>query len=186
MPDDKWYKHVFQVIEHPLALVCPQNKFVRVNHAFEKLVGYSAAELMKMTWTDITFHQDIGGELDSMEHVKRGELPNYTMLKRFLGKDGMHIPVAVTVWKFPPGTSELIGFTVEADPKEKDAETIRKEHEAEIMKLEARLAAMEKDKETWDAVRRTMLKWLPLTMAIFGFIGWLVQYITQLLMRNGK
>lgn len=58
------------------------------NGSFCKLVGYSADELRRLTWQDITHPDDLEGDKQLGQRVLAGEIPHYTMEKRYVRKDG--------------------------------------------------------------------------------------------------
>jgi len=63
---DEWWREACEVVSHPMAAVQPaDNTFIWVNQAFERLVGYSRAELREKTWMSITVQEDVGGDLAS-------------------------------------------------------------------------------------------------------------------------
>lgn len=104
-------------MDYPLACVCPDNKFLWVNQAFERMLGYSSAELTGKTWMSITEQQYVGGDLASVEAVISGRISHYTMSKNYVHKRGFVVPVELTVHRFPESPVEnLICFIVEAPP----------------------------------------------------------------------
>ncbi|MET0984452.1 MAG: response regulator [Steroidobacteraceae bacterium] len=63
-------------------------EFLYVNRVFCELVGYSAEELKALTWQAITHPDDIGVDQSLADKVLAGEIPHYTMQKRYIRKDG--------------------------------------------------------------------------------------------------
>ena len=113
-----WWQEACERVRHPLACVGTDHTFVWVNTAFERLVGYSVAELADMTWMDITDQADVGGDLASVKSVIDGRIPQYTITKRYRHKHGRLIPIELSVWRFPSNTVEnLVCFIVEAAPE---------------------------------------------------------------------
>lgn len=93
----------------------PDNRFVLVNSAFERLLGYSSAELNGRTWMDITVQRDVGGDLASVEAVIEGRIDAYSLEKDYLHKRGRAIPVQLTVRRYPRASHlPLLYFSVEA------------------------------------------------------------------------
>ena len=58
------------------------------NRAFCELVGYTADELLEKTWQDLTHPDDLERDRSLGRQVLAGELPHYTMEKRYVHKDG--------------------------------------------------------------------------------------------------
>ena len=70
--------------------------FLTVNEAFCRLTGYSAAELMQMSATDLTLPEDMAQDVDGWhESLDRGA-PHFTIEKRYRRKDGTVIWVEAT------------------------------------------------------------------------------------------
>ncbi|HKS56720.1 MAG TPA: response regulator [Steroidobacteraceae bacterium] len=63
-------------------------RFEYVNKAFCDLVGYDSAELLTMSWQDITHPEDVAADQSLASSVVEGELPHYTIDKRYIRRDG--------------------------------------------------------------------------------------------------
>jgi PAS domain S-box-containing protein len=63
-------------------------RFEYVNKAFCDLVGYDRAELSARTWQDITHPDDIQRDSAAAGRVVAGEVPHYTIEKRYIRRDG--------------------------------------------------------------------------------------------------
>ncbi|MGK4008301.1 PAS domain S-box protein [Sorangium sp. So ce1036] len=75
------------------AIVGLDGSFVRVNRAYCEIVGYSADELSRLRFQDITHPDDVDTDVDLAERLRRGEIPRYRLAKRYIHKDGRIIPV---------------------------------------------------------------------------------------------
>jgi PAS domain S-box-containing protein len=62
--------------------------FLYVNPGFCEIVGYSAEELLQMTWQQITHPEDLELDMSNARRVTAGEAPSYSVEKRYLRKDG--------------------------------------------------------------------------------------------------
>ena len=65
-----------------------QGRYLRVNDRFCSIVGYDREELVAKTFRDITHPDDLDISLDYFLLLVRGELPSYSLEKRYLRKDG--------------------------------------------------------------------------------------------------
>lgn len=140
IPDEYW-KATCDEIDYPLACISTNNKFIWVNTAFEKLVGYSIAQLIDREWMEITKQSDVGGDLASVNAVMKGKITHYTMSKSYIHKRGHLIPVELTVRRFPRSLTEnIICFIVEASP----AKATRPELEEMQNKLEGMISELRK------------------------------------------
>jgi PAS domain S-box-containing protein len=63
-------------------------RYVRVNDKFCEMVGYSADELLTMTYLDITHPDDRQASMSSLLSLLRGEINKFTTEKRYVRKDG--------------------------------------------------------------------------------------------------
>ena len=72
---------------------------LEVNEALCKMLGYSAAELMQLTWPEITHPEDIEKSAEAVERILRGEATDFEMNKRYVMKDGniVHAHIASRV-----------------------------------------------------------------------------------------
>lgn len=114
VPSGFW-RSMCEDAEYPMACVAKDNRFTWVNSAFERLVGYSVAELVGKTWMEITVQNDVGGDLASVEAVMKGRITHYTMAKAYRHKRGHVVQVELTVRRFPPSVLEdLLCFRVES------------------------------------------------------------------------
>lgn len=69
----------------------PNGRFEYVNRAFCTLLGYSAEELLERTWQELTHPEDLATDLALGQKVLSGEIPFYTMQKRYLRRDGTSV-----------------------------------------------------------------------------------------------
>lgn len=128
----QFWKDLCEGADYPLACVSIDNKFIWVNEAFERLVGYSVSELITKTWIDITEQKDVGGDLASVQSVVNGEIKSYNMSKNYVHKRGNLLPVELSVYRFPSSMLEdLLCFRVHIN--------IKAVTKPELEKLENRL-----------------------------------------------
>jgi PAS domain S-box-containing protein len=80
-----------------MARVALDGHFVRVNHVLCELVGYSADELMALTWQAITHPDDLEADLAASRQLERGEIPRFKVEKRYIRKDGSIVDVQLSV-----------------------------------------------------------------------------------------
>lgn len=80
-----------------IALVAPDGRFRWVNPALCRIVGYRAEELLRVGFQDITHPDDLDADLELVERVIRGEIPAYSMEKRYLDSSGRVVPVQLDV-----------------------------------------------------------------------------------------
>lgn len=122
------YKMLFEQAAVGVVLVDAQTgKFVRVNRRFGEFLGYSSAELMDMTFWDITHPEDTQVHVDKYSEMQAGEIAEFSVEKRYLRKDGKIVWANVTVgrtWK--PGETPTRHISVVQDITDrKEAEAAR-------------------------------------------------------------
>lgn len=72
-----------------MAISLPESKtWLYANDHLCEMLGYSHAELLKTTWEDITYPDDLPRNGERIERMKAGEFDGYKLEKRFLRKDG--------------------------------------------------------------------------------------------------
>lgn len=139
----RWWQEAVSIIHHPVSWVSLDHRFIFANNEFERLVGRSASELRGDKWMDITVSNDVEADLDSIADVASGKVASYTMAKRYRHKRGHEVPVDITVWRFPLGTSEPIrGYLVEAIPMNAttaELEQMRSETKTALLALEEKI-----------------------------------------------
>lgn len=80
-----------------MALVATDGRFIRVNRALCDIVGYPAEELAGMTFQAITHPDDLDADLALAGRLVRGEIPRYTLGKRYVRKDRSIVDIRLSV-----------------------------------------------------------------------------------------
>jgi PAS domain S-box-containing protein len=91
------FQRVFADGPVAMALVGDDYRFAEVNEAFCRLTGYDAAELTRLSFTDITHPADRDMDLRLARDVFGGASEGYTLDKRYIRKDGEVIWISLTV-----------------------------------------------------------------------------------------
>ena len=165
-PPGSWWRVACESIHHPIACVDLDDRFLWVNEAYERLVGYSKTELSEMTWREITTKEDLGGDLKSVEQLRAGEIDRYTLNKRYIHKSGEEVEVTLSVWRFPRFGERIVCFIAEAVPAMASAEELRKaksDCEGLVKALESRLLKIESNQRDYLVRQKTALEKLGLS-----------------------
>ena len=79
------------------ALVAPDGRFLRVNHALSDITGYPEQALLGKTFQQITHPEDLSTDVEYVRQVLANEIPSYQMEKRYLRADGGVVWVLLSV-----------------------------------------------------------------------------------------
>ena len=80
-----------------MALVSPEGRWLKVNHALCAMLGYSDTELLATDFQHITHPGDLAADMDLAQQVLAGTIPTYQMEKRYLHKHGHVISAMLNV-----------------------------------------------------------------------------------------
>ncbi len=84
----KAFQNYFQNCSVGMSVTSPDKKWLEVNQSLCDMLGYTAEELGVLTWTDVTYPEDVQKNLDLFEAVEEGRLERFEIDKRFVRNDG--------------------------------------------------------------------------------------------------
>src|SRR5258708_76235 len=119
----------------PVGIVntAPDGRFLRVNEAACRLVGYSADELTTKSLQDITHPDDLAASVARLEQVRQGKIDHCDATdKRFLHKDGTIVWARGTVScvrKSDGSIDYLVAVVEDITARKKAEEELRKSEE---------------------------------------------------------
>jgi len=82
------FRGTFENAAVGISHVDAKGRFLRVNQKLCDIVGYTREELLVRGFQDITHPEDLAASLDHYHSLMRGELPNFSLEKRYVRKDG--------------------------------------------------------------------------------------------------
>jgi len=94
---EELYRTTFELAALGIAHVSPDGRWLRVNQKLCDILGYSEAELLRMTFQEITHPDDLPADLADTVKLVSGELRNFSMEKRYIRKNKSLVWVKLTV-----------------------------------------------------------------------------------------
>jgi PAS domain S-box-containing protein len=91
------FRRYFELPLIGIAITSPTKGWLEVNDRLCEMLGYSRAELLQMTWAELTDPDDLAADMAQFERLRAGEIEGYQTEKRFLRKDGQAIPTNLAV-----------------------------------------------------------------------------------------
>lgn len=107
-------------------------KFLTINNAYCKIVGYSVEELLKTNFQSITHQEDLQEDLDNMELLRNGVIDNFSMEKRYIHKSGKIVWVNLIVavlWRESNKVMNHIGIVEDITDKKRAEEELKQSFE---------------------------------------------------------
>ena len=141
MSEERWRK-LFESVPVGVNMVGLHRRYVAANPAFQRMTGYSEAELCSLTPVDITHEDDRAGS----EAIMAAQMARQPYIqhreKRYLHKDGSLIWAEVDAFLAPVAGSEplLAGVAVDVTERKRAEEALRDAH-ADLERM-ARLTTM--------------------------------------------
>jgi diguanylate cyclase (GGDEF)-like protein/PAS domain S-box-containing protein len=86
------FRSAFNYAPIGIALVAPDGRWLRVNHALSDILGYTADEFLQTDFQSLMYPQDLSSALAKVRSVTLGDTPNFQMENRYVHKNGR------TVW----------------------------------------------------------------------------------------
>jgi len=91
------FRKSFESADIGISFVAADNRFLGVNPAFCQMLGYSEAELLGLTFSEITYGEDAAKDLALNQKLLNGEIPSFALEKRYIHKNGDLIWVSLNV-----------------------------------------------------------------------------------------
>ncbi len=91
------FRSAFEFAAIGMAMVAPDGRFLRVNQALCRIVGYSAEELLGIDFQTITHPEDLDADLAFVRQMLDGSISYYEMEKRYFHKLGNLLWVLLSV-----------------------------------------------------------------------------------------
>jgi len=125
------FRSIFEDAAIGIGLMDREGHYIMTNLAFQKMIGYSSEELSGMSFTEITYGDDVARDMKHYQETMAGELEHYRIEKRYIQKDGQLFWGHVTVSPVRmAGSKTMFAITMVEDITEcKNIEEMRLENE---------------------------------------------------------
>jgi len=110
-----WFQALFESAAIGIAVIDTEGRPVQANAAFLDMFGYTAEEMHRMSFRDVTYPADLEADLEMRERLIRGEQAYYRLDKRYVRKGGelMWGRLTVSLIRDPLGAPSHAIATVE-------------------------------------------------------------------------
>ena len=91
------FRSAFEYAAIGKAIVSPEGEFLKVNPALCEILGYEESELLKKTFQDLTYPDDLDTDLKFVQQMLNDEICTYQMKKRYIHSTGHLVWVLLSV-----------------------------------------------------------------------------------------
>ncbi len=153
LESERRFRSAFQSAASGMALVSREGHFVEVNTALCALTGYDEAELLKLTFQDITHPDDLDADLALVAELLSHQRSSYHLEKRYYRKDGgvVWILLSASTVDGPDGEVRYFIAQIQDITARKNAEGALREREKFLRTITDALPSMV---GYWDAQLR--------------------------------
>jgi len=114
--DAVWLHSISEQAELGMNLTAPDGRYLRVNQAYCRMIGYTEAELLGgMRWQDVTYPDDVQLDASLVQQSCQSREPAYVLRKKCICKDGTLIWVKIHVSPVYDDQGELKFVTTVAE-----------------------------------------------------------------------
>jgi PAS domain S-box-containing protein len=149
---DERFHTIFRFSSACMALTFPDGRFIEVNAAFCRFLGFTADELMQLSSEEITHPDDRENERQLRETARKRRATSYAVDKRYLRRDGATIWGQVSCnWFYDDDGKPIYALSVIQDITDrKRIEVALRESEANLASHALELEAANKELEAFN------------------------------------
>ena len=97
LDEDEEFNVIFDQVAVGMAMVSLSGRFLQVNKKFCEIFGYSCVEMIRLSFKDLTYSEDINLYTKDIEQLKIGNKDSFTGEKRYIHKNGQVIWGKITI-----------------------------------------------------------------------------------------
>ena len=174
LKSEERFRLTFEQAAVGIAHTDPDGSFLRVNKKLCDIVGYSKEELLRSTFQDITYPEDLATDYEYVQQLLKGTINHYSMQKRYLTKDGSTIWVNLTV-ALVRKSSGLPDYSISVVEDITETKKTEREHE----NLREQLAQAQKMESIGLLAGGVAHDYNNMLTVITGYAGLALQYTTE-------
>jgi len=131
------FRSYFELPLIGIAITSPEKGWIEVNNRLSDILGYSVQELKGMSWSELTYPEDLDADVEQFNRVLAGEIDSYMIDKRFIRKGGEVIwtSLAAGCVRKQDGTVDYFVVLLEDITDRKQAEEALRESEKKYRDL---------------------------------------------------
>ena len=161
------FRATFENAAVGISHVAPDGRFIRINKALSRLLGWPADELITKSVQEITYPGDLAFEVAEWERLRAGKVDSYSVEKRDLRKDGTIVWIRLTRSCVRKSDGSVDYFVAVVEDI-----SARKRAEEQIHKSEALFRNTFENAAVGIAHVSSDLRWLRANEALCRIIGW--------------
>jgi PAS domain S-box-containing protein len=170
------FQAMFEQVAVGMAMVDADGKMLRVNRRLCEIVGYTADEMARLRFQDLTHPDDLAVDVDALRELRSGAKSSHSRQKRYFHKNGdiIWIKLFVGAVRDAAGHLEFFVSVFEDITEAKEAENRLRESEEKYRCLfeSSRDALMTLEPPTWRFADANPATWRfadanPATLAMF-------------------
>ena len=141
LDSEERFRRIFEKSPIGMATAGSDFRFIRCNEAFCSMFGYSEQDLTNLTFKDITHPAHIAQDVEAVNKLIAGEIPQYRTEKRYVRKDQgiFWAEAAITTLRDPSGQFMYFLAVVEDITELKQTQEELKKAPAELARSNAEL-----------------------------------------------
>ena len=105
------FRNFFEAGALGMVMGDPEGRFIQVNEAFCRMVGYEGKDLLGTPFQSLVYPEDLKEELGELIRLIKGEIPHYHREERLIHKNGSHVWVKVSVSLVRDGEGTPVALT---------------------------------------------------------------------------
>jgi two-component system, cell cycle sensor histidine kinase and response regulator CckA len=135
------FRGYFELGQVAMAITSIEKGWVQFNDRLCDILGYPREELSRLTWTELTYPDDLEADVAQFDRVLRGEIDAYRMEKRFIRKDGEVIHALISAQCVRRADGQIDHFVAMVDDitEQKQAEQALSQNNLQLQKAVSEL-----------------------------------------------